>query len=58
MAFTTPLGEGTNIKADIEASIFGFTWSLELRYRNIEIEVDKLLVVEWILEKHFPNGSS
>ena len=40
MAFTTPLGKGTNKKAKIEASIFGLTWSLELGYRNIILELD------------------
>ena len=30
MAFTTPLGEGTNNKAEIEAAFFGLSWALEL----------------------------
>ena len=40
MEFTTPLGEGTKNKAETEVDIFGLTWSLELGYMNIEIEVD------------------
>ena len=30
MAFTTPLREGTNNKAENEAEIFGLTWAIEL----------------------------
>ena len=30
MAFTTPLGEGTNNKDEIQATIFGLTWNLSL----------------------------
>ena len=29
VAFTTPLGEGTNRTAEIEAAIIGLTWALE-----------------------------
>ena len=40
MAFTTPLGEGTNNKDEIEEAIFGLTWAIELGYRNIILELD------------------
>lgn len=30
MSFTTPFGEGTNNKVEIEAAMFGLTWALEL----------------------------
>ena len=54
MAFTTPLGEETNNKAEIEAAIFGLTWALELGYRNIILELDSQLVVQWVLKKAVP----
>ena len=57
MAFATPLGEGTNNKAKIEASIFGLTWALELGYRNIILELDSQLVVQWVLKKAVPQWS-
>ncbi|XP_015075436.1 uncharacterized protein LOC107019451 [Solanum pennellii] len=57
MAFTTPLGEGTNNKAEIEAAIFGLTWALELGYRNIILELDSQLLVHWILKKAVPRWS-
>ncbi|XP_069145501.1 uncharacterized protein [Solanum lycopersicum] len=56
-AFTKPLGEGTNNKFDIEASIFGSTWALEIGYRNILLELDSQLVVQWILQKEAPQWS-
>ena len=34
MAFTTPLGEGTNNKAEIEGVIFCLTWALRLGYKD------------------------
>ena len=58
MAFTTPLGEGTNNKAEIEAAIVGLNWALELGDRNIILELDSQLVVHWILKKVSPQWSS
>ncbi|XP_015064690.1 uncharacterized protein LOC107009897 [Solanum pennellii] len=57
MTFTTPLGEGTNNKAELEAAILGLTWALELGYRNIILELDSQLVVHWILKKVAPQWS-
>ena len=57
MAFTTPLGDGTNNRAEIEATIFGLTWAIELGYRNIVLELDSQLVVHWILKKVSPQWS-
>lgn len=54
MAFTTPLGEGTNNKAEIEATNFGLTWAVKLGYKNILLELDSKLVVHWILQKAPP----
>ncbi|KAK4731482.1 hypothetical protein R3W88_024470 [Solanum pinnatisectum] len=54
LAFATPLGEGTNNTAEIEAAIFGMTWALELGYRNIILEVDSQLLVDWIMSKSTP----
>lgn len=54
MAFTTPQGEGTNNKAEIEATNFGLTWAVKLGYKNILLELDSQLVVHWILQKAPP----
>ncbi|KAK4707377.1 hypothetical protein R3W88_033066 [Solanum pinnatisectum] len=35
LAFATPLGEGTNIQAEVEAAFFGLSWSLEMGCRSI-----------------------
>lgn len=35
MAFTTLIGRGKNNKAKVEAAIYGFTWALDLGYKNI-----------------------
>ena len=57
MAFTTPVGEGTNHKSKIEAAIFGLTWELEIGCRNILLELDYQLEVHWILQKAAPQWS-
>ena len=57
MTFTTPLGEETNNKVEIEATIVGLNWALELGYRNIILEIDSQLVVHWILKKDAPQWS-
>ncbi|KAK4733757.1 hypothetical protein R3W88_008018 [Solanum pinnatisectum] len=54
MAFATPLGEGTNNQAEVEAAIFGITRSLEIGYRNIFLEVDSQLLIEWITKSTQP----
>ena len=54
IAFTTPHGEGTNNKAEIEAAMFCLTWAIELGYRNIILEIDSQLVLHWILKKSLP----
>jgi len=46
LAFATPLGEGTNNQAKMEVAIFGMTWSLQLGYRNVMLEVDSQLLVD------------
>ncbi|KAK4706257.1 hypothetical protein R3W88_034186 [Solanum pinnatisectum] len=43
LAFANPLGEGTNNQAEIEAAIFGLSWSLEIGCKNIILEVDSQL---------------
>nr|XP_010315780.1 uncharacterized protein LOC104644285 [Solanum lycopersicum] len=57
MALTTPLGEGTNNKAELEAVILGLTWALELGYKNIILELVSQLVVHWILKEAAPQWS-
>uniref|UniRef100_A0A0V0GYS9 Putative ovule protein n=1 Tax=Solanum chacoense TaxID=4108 RepID=A0A0V0GYS9_SOLCH len=54
LAFATPLGEGTNNQAELEAAIFGMTWSLQLGFKNVIIEVDSQLLVDWIMLKTIP----
>ena len=54
MAFATTLGEGTNNKVEIEAAIFGLTWALDLGYKNIILEMDSQLVVNWINQQATP----
>uniref|UniRef100_M1D937 Non-LTR retroelement reverse transcriptase n=1 Tax=Solanum tuberosum TaxID=4113 RepID=M1D937_SOLTU len=57
LAFATPLGEGTNNQAEVEATIFGMTWSLELGHKNVLLEVDSQLLVDWIMQKINPHWS-
>ncbi|XP_069154435.1 uncharacterized protein [Solanum lycopersicum] len=57
LAFATPLGEGSNNKAETAAALFGLSWALELGYRNILIELDSQLVVQWISKKTAPHWS-
>ena len=54
MAFTTPIGEGTNNMAGTEAAIFGLSWALELGYRNIILDLDSQIVVNCFLKKATP----
>ncbi|KAK6780045.1 hypothetical protein RDI58_022229 [Solanum bulbocastanum] len=51
LAFATPLGEGTNTQAEVEAALFGLSWSLEMGCKNIILEVDSQLLVEWIMHR-------
>ncbi|KAK4733758.1 hypothetical protein R3W88_008019 [Solanum pinnatisectum] len=51
LAFASPLGEGSNNRTEIEAAIFGLSWSLELGCRNIILEVGSQFLVEWIMNK-------
>ncbi|XP_015160335.1 uncharacterized protein [Solanum tuberosum] len=57
LAFATPLGEGTNNQAEIGAAIFGMTWVLQLGYKNVVLEVDSQLLVDWITQKAKPPWS-
>ena len=54
MAFTTPIGVGTNNMAETEAAIFRLSWALELGYRNIILDLDSQIVVNCILKKATP----
>ncbi|KAK6782003.1 hypothetical protein RDI58_019799 [Solanum bulbocastanum] len=51
LAFATPLGDGTSIQAEVEAALFGLSWSLEMGYENIILEVDSQLLVAWIMNR-------
>ncbi|KAH0746322.1 hypothetical protein KY285_007979 [Solanum tuberosum] len=57
LAFATRLGEDTNNQAEMEAAIFGLTWSLQVGYRNVILEVDSQLLVDWIMLKTKPPWS-
>ncbi|KAK4716362.1 hypothetical protein R3W88_014700 [Solanum pinnatisectum] len=57
LAFSTPMGEGTNNQAEIGAAIFGMTWLLQLGYKNVHLEVDSQLLVDWIIAKTKPPWS-
>ncbi|XP_049399717.1 uncharacterized protein LOC125863742 [Solanum stenotomum] len=48
-AFSAPLGEGTNNKAEIEAAIFGLSWCVQLKYKKVILEVDSQLLVDWLM---------
>ncbi|XP_004243166.1 uncharacterized protein [Solanum lycopersicum] len=51
LAFATSLGEGSNNQAEMEAAQFGLSWAIDLDYRNIILEVDSQIVVQWITKK-------
>ncbi|KAH0709397.1 hypothetical protein KY284_010824 [Solanum tuberosum] len=51
LAFATPMREGTNNQAELEAAIFGMTWSIHLGYKKVILEVDSQLLVDWIMLK-------
>ncbi|KAH0646562.1 hypothetical protein KY284_034446 [Solanum tuberosum] len=48
-AFSTPLGEGTNNQAEVEAALFGLSWCVQLNYKNVILEVDSQLLVDWLM---------
>ncbi|KAK6791450.1 hypothetical protein RDI58_010531 [Solanum bulbocastanum] len=47
LAFSTPLGDGTNNQAEVEAAILGLSWCANLRYKNVILEVDSQVLVDW-----------
>ncbi|KAK4716302.1 hypothetical protein R3W88_014640 [Solanum pinnatisectum] len=47
LAFSVPLGQGTNNQAEIEAANFGLAWCMQLNYRNVILEVDSQLLADW-----------
>uniref|UniRef100_M1DJP7 RNase H family protein n=1 Tax=Solanum tuberosum TaxID=4113 RepID=M1DJP7_SOLTU len=57
LAFATPLGEGTNNQAEIGAAFFGMTWAIQLGYKNVVLEVDSQLLVDWIMQRAKPPWS-
>lgn len=52
--FASPLGEGINNKAEIEAAVFKMTCALELGYLKILLEVYSKLLVYLIMQKLIP----
>jgi len=48
-AFSTPLGEGTNNQAEVEAALFGLSWCAQLNYMDVILEVDSQLLVDWLM---------
>ncbi|KAK4733710.1 hypothetical protein R3W88_007971 [Solanum pinnatisectum] len=51
LAFSVPLGQGTNNQAEIEAANFGLTWCVQLNYKNVILEVDSQLLADWFSNK-------
>ncbi|WMV45629.1 hypothetical protein MTR67_039014 [Solanum verrucosum] len=51
LAFSIPLGEGTNDQAEVEAALFGLTWCAQLNYNKVILEVDSQLLVDCFLNK-------
>ncbi|XP_049348974.1 uncharacterized protein LOC125813528 [Solanum verrucosum] len=51
LAFSVPLGEGTNNQAEVEAALFGLTWCAQLNYNKVILEVDSQLLVDYFLNK-------
>nr|XP_010314573.1 uncharacterized protein LOC104645185 [Solanum lycopersicum] len=54
MAYSVFLGEGSNNQAETKAAQLGLSWALELGYKNIQMELDSQLVVQWITKKTAP----
>lgn len=54
--FTSPIGNCTKNQEKFGASIFGMTWALELGYMKIILEMDCMLIVNWILKKRHHSG--
>ncbi|KAK4709692.1 hypothetical protein R3W88_004205 [Solanum pinnatisectum] len=57
LAFATPLGEGTNNQVEVRPAVFGMTWLLQIGYRNVILEVDSQLLVDWIMQNATPPWS-
>uniref|UniRef100_M1DB97 RNase H family protein n=1 Tax=Solanum tuberosum TaxID=4113 RepID=M1DB97_SOLTU len=57
LAFATPLGEGSNNLAELRAAVFGMSWLIHLGYKNVILEVDSQLLVDWITLKAKPPWS-
>ncbi|WMV13666.1 hypothetical protein MTR67_007051 [Solanum verrucosum] len=47
LAFSAPLGTGTNNQEEVEAAIFGITWCIHMKYNKVILEVDSQLLVDW-----------
>ncbi|WMV13660.1 hypothetical protein MTR67_007045, partial [Solanum verrucosum] len=45
-AHSAPLGEGTNIRAEVAAATFGISWFVHLNYHKVILEVDSQLLVD------------
>ncbi|KAK4733771.1 hypothetical protein R3W88_008032 [Solanum pinnatisectum] len=54
LAFSTPLGEGTNNQAEVEAAILGLSWCANLRYKNVILEVDSQVFGGWFKNNQEP----
>ncbi|OIT07835.1 hypothetical protein A4A49_32245 [Nicotiana attenuata] len=56
-AIASPLGEGTNNIAEIEAAIIGMKWCLENCHFKVHLETDSALLVHWINHEPDPPSS-
>lgn len=56
-AIATPLGEGTNNKAETEAAIIGVQWCFDNGYAEVQLKVDLAILVNWINNSSEPPWS-
>lgn len=53
-SYSTPLGDGTNNKAEIRAAWFSLAWCIKHGYTKVILEVDSKLLYRWITRQADP----
>lgn len=48
LAYSTPLGVGSNNQAEIEAALFGIAWCTQMGFYKVILEVDSEFICKWI----------
>ncbi|XP_019261368.1 PREDICTED: uncharacterized protein LOC109239280 [Nicotiana attenuata] len=56
-AIASPLGEGTNNKAETQAAYLGIKWSIENVFSKIHLEADSKLLILWLTTNSDPPWS-